>query len=117
MGEAQPLEIAKHSASTEPDFAVFSGEEGSFGPEKTAGVARPPGVAIHGVTAAVTIVANSVGVDDARPSEFAKYRAMTQSQNLLMLVKLGLLRLQSTEPRQIPNSQRLMVELGLLGSE
>ena len=33
-----------------------------------------------------------------------------------MLVKLGLLRLRSTGPRQNPNSQRLMVEMGL-GSE
>ena len=28
VGEARPPEIAKHSASTQPDLAVFSGEDG-----------------------------------------------------------------------------------------
>ena len=70
VGEDQPPEIAKHCASTEPDLAVFSGEDGSFGPEKSV-------VAVHRVTAAFTTVAKSVGVGEARPSEFAKYSSTT----------------------------------------
>ena len=46
-GEAQPPGIAKRSASTEPGFAVSSGEDGSFGSGKFVGEAWSPELAKH----------------------------------------------------------------------
>ena len=73
---------------TEFDLAVFSGEGGSSGPEKSVAVVRPLEIAKHSVTGAVTTVAKSVGVGDARPSEFVKCRA-TMAATVATSVDVG----------------------------
>ena len=52
---------------------MSSGEDGSSGPEKSVGVARPPEIAPHSVTAVITAAAKSVGED--RASGIAKCSA------------------------------------------
>ena len=77
VDEAQPSGIAEHSVSTEPDLAVSLGEDGYSGLRKSVGEARPLEIAKHSDAAAVTTVAMSVGVGEARPPEVAMCRATT----------------------------------------
>ena len=82
--------------------------------------AQPPETAAEAVD--TTTGAKSVG--EALLPESANYSATAGYNNrksLLVTVKLGLLRLQSSGPQNNPNSQSslvsFMMELGLLGSE
>ena len=94
-GEARPTGISTHSVSTASVAGVFSVESGSSRPSKKD-------------TTFADATALGKSADDARLPASVKNVAKSLDVG-------GLMRLPSTEPRQNPNPQRLMVELGLRG--
>ena len=96
--EARHFGIAKHSLSTEPELAASSREAGSSWPGdrdtddtssaaatavvKSAGEARPPGIAKHMATKSVLAESPcEPGDGEARPSGIAKCSATTESEH------------------------------------
>ena len=77
-GGAQPLEIAKQSATTKPELVESSGEAGS--PWSKAG----------GTTKTAVVAAVAMPVDEARPPGFTKHSTSTQSDIAVSSGEAGL---------------------------
>ena len=89
--ETRPLGIAKHSAFTESEFAVFSGEAGSARPGEENTTSTP----------ATTASKVCWGSSASRVCKVQRsMRSLQQPRSLLAMVKLGLLDLQSRVPRR-----------------